>query len=86
MLSRRANNKRTVHPLNPITSASSSCSSSTKSANQFSDISLQATDDPAYGRLAAVVMTKLRDRSTAAVAVDVVALIGCKQEEMVMFS
>ena len=75
MLRRRATNEQTVNPFTATTS--------TNPANRSSPINFRETDELDYRRLTAVVMTVLRDKSTASVAVDVVALIGCKQEEMV---
>lgn len=75
-------NQQTVRPMATPYDATTS---STHSGNH-SDINLIETDDLEYKRLNIIVMTKLQDRSTAAVAVDVVALIGYKLEETVKFS
>jgi len=75
-------NQQTVRPM---ATAYDATTSSTHSGNN-SDINLIETDDLEYKRINIIVMTKLQDRSTAAVAVDVVALIGYKLEETVKFS
>ena len=83
MFRQRTIKQQTVKPLFTTSVASTS---STYSGDRCSDFSFKATADLDYRRLTAVVMTKLRDRSTASVAVDVIALIGCKQDELVKFN
>jgi len=75
---RRTNNEQTVNPF--------TATRSTNSTNRSSPLDFRETGELNKTlSLTAVVMTVLRDRSTASVAVDVVALIGCEQQEMVNF-
>ena len=70
--------KQIVEPLYNLSVTSTSL---TDSGNRDSSINLMETGD--YRNLTAVVMAKLQNRSTASVAVHVIALVGCKQEELV---